>query len=71
MLQTLAIQESTMGVGTSDSMLSTGFIAVRSCCTKAFPSHLSVAQGLTTTFDDHMLIIGDAAGHIDPLTGEW
>mmetsp|Transcript_4947 Transcript_4947/g.10643 ORF Transcript_4947/g.10643 Transcript_4947/m.10643 type:complete len:491 (-) Transcript_4947:717-2189(-) len=27
-------------------------------------------QGLTTTFDDHMLIIGDAAGHIDPLTGE-
>jgi hypothetical protein len=27
-------------------------------------------QGLTTTVDDHMLIIGDAAGHIDPLTGE-
>lgn len=27
-------------------------------------------QGLTTTFDDHMLILGDAAGHIDPLTGE-
>ena len=27
-------------------------------------------QGLTTTFDDHLLIIGDAAGHIDPLTGE-
>ncbi len=27
-------------------------------------------QGLTTTYDDHMLIIGDAAGHIDPLTGE-
>lgn len=26
-------------------------------------------QGLTTTYDDHMLIIGDAAGHIDPLTG--
>lgn len=27
-------------------------------------------QGLTTSFDDHLLIIGDAAGHIDPLTGE-
>ncbi len=26
-------------------------------------------QGLTTTYDDHLLIIGDAAGHIDPLTG--
>ena len=28
------------------------------------------SQGLSTTFDDHLLIIGDAAGHIDPLTGE-
>ena len=27
-------------------------------------------QGLRTTHDDHLLIIGDAAGHIDPLTGE-
>lgn len=27
-------------------------------------------QGLATTYDDHLLIIGDAAGHIDPLTGE-
>lgn len=27
-------------------------------------------QGLKTTYDDHLLIIGDAAGHIDPLTGE-
>jgi hypothetical protein len=27
-------------------------------------------QGLTATHDDHLLIIGDAAGHIDPLTGE-
>lgn len=27
-------------------------------------------QGLKTSFDDHLLIIGDAAGHIDPLTGE-
>jgi hypothetical protein len=26
-------------------------------------------QGLKTTFDNHLLIIGDAAGHIDPLTG--
>ena len=26
-------------------------------------------QGLKTTFDDHLLIIGDAAGHIDPYTG--
>jgi hypothetical protein len=28
-------------------------------------------QGLNATHDDHLLIIGDAAGHIDPLTGEW
>lgn len=28
------------------------------------------SQGLNTSFDDHLLIIGDAAGHIDPLTGE-
>ncbi|GMH39603.1 hypothetical protein BSKO_07501 [Bryopsis sp. KO-2023] len=28
------------------------------------------SQGLVTSFDDHLLIIGDAAGHIDPLTGE-
>ncbi len=28
------------------------------------------SQGLRTSFDDHLLIIGDAAGHIDPLTGE-
>ena len=27
-------------------------------------------QGLSTTYDNHLLIIGDAAGHIDPLTGE-
>jgi geranylgeranyl reductase family protein len=27
-------------------------------------------QGLTTTFDDHLIIVGDAAGFIDPLTGE-
>jgi flavin-dependent dehydrogenase len=28
-------------------------------------------QGLSATHDDHLLIIGDAAGHIDPLTGRW
>ena len=28
------------------------------------------SQGLRTSFDNHLLIIGDAAGHIDPLTGE-
>eukprot|EP00878_Enallax_costatus_P002001 GHUV01002165.1.p1 GENE.GHUV01002165.1~~GHUV01002165.1.p1 ORF type:complete len:505 (+),score=139.44 GHUV01002165.1:44-1516(+) len=28
------------------------------------------SQGLSTSHDDHLLIIGDAAGHIDPLTGE-
>ena len=28
------------------------------------------SQGLTTSYDDHLLIVGDAAGHIDPLTGE-
>lgn len=27
-------------------------------------------QGLKQNHDDHLLIIGDAAGHIDPLTGE-
>lgn len=27
-------------------------------------------QGLKATFDDHLMIVGDAAGHIDPLTGE-
>lgn len=27
-------------------------------------------QGLLRTIDDHLLIVGDAAGHIDPLTGE-
>lgn len=27
-------------------------------------------QGLKTTHDDHLIIVGDAAGHIDPLTGE-
>lgn len=27
-------------------------------------------QGLRTTYDDHLVIVGDAAGHIDPLTGE-
>jgi flavin-dependent dehydrogenase len=26
--------------------------------------------GIPKSFDDHLLIIGDAAGHIDPLTGE-
>lgn len=28
------------------------------------------SQGVKTSYDDHLLIIGDAAGHIDPLTGE-
>lgn len=27
-------------------------------------------QGLKTTHADHLVIVGDAAGHIDPLTGE-
>lgn len=27
-------------------------------------------QGLKTSYDNHLLIIGDAAGHIDPMTGE-
>lgn len=26
-------------------------------------------QGVLSTVDDHLLIVGDAAGHIDPLTG--
>jgi flavin-dependent dehydrogenase len=28
------------------------------------------SQGVKTTHDDHLVIVGDAAGHIDPLTGE-
>ena len=28
------------------------------------------SQGVPVSYDDHLLIIGDAAGHIDPLTGE-
>jgi flavin-dependent dehydrogenase len=28
------------------------------------------SQGVKRSYDDHLLIIGDAAGHIDPLTGE-
>ena len=28
------------------------------------------SQGVPRSYDDHLLIIGDAAGHIDPLTGE-
>lgn len=28
------------------------------------------SQGVKKSYDDHLLIIGDAAGHIDPLTGE-
>lgn len=27
-------------------------------------------QGLKSTYGDHLVIVGDAAGHIDPLTGE-
>lgn len=27
-------------------------------------------QGIKQSYGDHFLIIGDAAGHIDPLTGE-
>ena len=26
-------------------------------------------QGVPSTIDDHLFIVGDAAGHIDPLTG--
>ena len=36
---------------------------------KAAPLRLG-SQGVKTTYDDHLMIIGDAAGHIDPLTGE-
>jgi len=36
---------------------------------KAAPLRLG-GQGLRTNHDDHLVIIGDAAGHIDPLTGE-
>lgn len=30
-----------------------------------------VPSGITTTYDDHLIIVGDAAGFIDPLTGAW
>jgi len=36
---------------------------------RAAPLRLG-SQGVPVTYDDHLLIIGDAAGHIDPLTGE-
>lgn len=36
---------------------------------RAAPLRLG-GQGLKTTYDDHLIIVGDAAGHIDPLTGE-
>jgi menaquinone-9 beta-reductase len=28
------------------------------------------SQGVTASFADHVIVVGDAAGHIDPLTGE-
>ena len=28
------------------------------------------SQGVPQSYDDHLIIVGDAAGHIDPLTGE-
>lgn len=28
------------------------------------------SQGVPKSYDDHLIIVGDAAGHIDPLTGE-
>ena len=34
------------------------------------PLLLSRVQGAPRTYDDYLLIIGDAAGHIDPLTRE-
>jgi len=36
---------------------------------KAAPLRLG-GQGLKQNHDDHLIIVGDAAGHIDPLTGE-
>jgi flavin-dependent dehydrogenase len=36
---------------------------------KAAPLRLG-GQGIKATHDNHLIIIGDAAGHIDPLTGE-
>jgi menaquinone-9 beta-reductase len=36
---------------------------------RAAPLRLG-SQGVPQSYDDHLLIIGDAAGHIDPLTGE-
>lgn len=36
---------------------------------RAAPLRLG-SQGVSVSYDDHLLIIGDAAGHIDPLTGE-
>jgi len=36
---------------------------------RAAPLRLG-SQGVPRSYDEHLLIIGDAAGHIDPLTGE-
>lgn len=37
----------------------------------AFAAPPSCFAGLNTTYDDHVIILGDAAGFIDPLTGGW
>jgi menaquinone-9 beta-reductase len=36
---------------------------------RAAPLRLG-GQGIKTCYDNHLIIVGDAAGHIDPLTGE-
>ena len=36
---------------------------------KAAPLRLG-GQGIKAMHDDHLIFVGDAAGHIDPLTGE-
>jgi menaquinone-9 beta-reductase len=52
-----------------DADLRSGASAVQIERMKAAALRLG-SQGLSTSYDDHLLIIGDAAGHIDPLTGE-
>lgn len=39
-------------------------------CVYVLPRLLILLPGLNATYGDHLMIIGDAAGHTDPLTGE-
>jgi hypothetical protein len=48
--------------------MSTTFVGIR--LPPPMHTRLSHKQGIRAVVDEHILLIGDAAGHIDPLTGE-